>query len=99
MIRNASSLPLRNSATSCSSDRRRSSGEPIESRLRASAAGAWRAEASTLEGSLARDSNGSRGRKFRPSQAAEMGASGRALADSFEAHHDVLDLRVVLEGV
>src|SRR5215203_3556478 len=85
MAPNASSLPSRNSATSCSSDRKRSSG-PEREILKRCAWAAWRAEASTRR-SCANSNRGAR-RKFRP----------RARSGP-QADHHVLDLGVVLQGV
>src|SRR3954454_8272936 len=85
MTRNASSLPWRKRPTSCSSDRRRSQGEVPDPRPRP--AGALRADASTK---LLANHNWTRERKLRQFSLA---------VHSSDVCHDVLDLRVVLEGV
>src|SRR3954454_5197314 len=86
MTRKASSLPWRNSPTSCSSDRRRSQGEVADPRPRL--AGTLRADASTK---LLANHNWTRERKLRQFSLAVTGSP--------EIRHHVLDLGVVLEGV
>src|SRR4051812_25901447 len=89
MIPKASSLPARNRATSCSSERSRKSRTGCHVGRR-SAAGALRAEAST-ERPVLGDPNYPRGRKLREWLS--------ATAASTNVGHDVLDHGVVLEGV
>src|SRR4051794_29820894 len=92
MTPNASSLPARNRATSCSSERSRKSRTGCHVGRR-SAAGALRAEASTerpVPGTLTTRAGGSCAKPFQQSR------SDNRLAD---VGHDVLDLGVVLEGV
>src|SRR4051794_27681579 len=89
MIPKASSLPARNRATSCSSERSRKSRTGCHVGRR-SAAGALRAEAST-ERPVLGDPNYPRGRKLR-----EWFRAGGGSAD---VGHDVLDLGVVLQSV
>src|SRR5919108_986695 len=92
MVRKASSLPARNRATSCSSERSRSKGAEREI-LSRWACGAESAEASTAAVTSSGDSN-SAGRAKVPVYPEFL-----RRRSGVDVHHHVLDLGVVLERV